>query len=202
MQAGVGRLQSPSTVHGAHWKVVVSQKGAAARVQSALVKHPQTVVSPVDTQNGSSGTLVQSELLMHCTHWPGNGLVVSQRGSRPAARHPAFVVHATHVSRVGPDVLQMGVAVLGFASQSVSLVHPTHDPTRGPLRAQTGVVPMQSASLVHARHVFTVVSQMGVVPPHAVSPPQAHGSPVVENCHSRTSCTLVLAASVPPVKPK
>src|ERR1700722_16541107 len=43
MQAGVGTLQSPSTVQGPHWNVVVSQKGADARVQSALVRHPQTV---------------------------------------------------------------------------------------------------------------------------------------------------------------
>jgi hypothetical protein len=128
---------------------------------------------------------------------------VSHRGSSPGApaAHWALVVHATHVSVVAPVKLQMGVFVLGFESQLVSLAHTTHWPAFGlPVGAHTGVGAVQSALLLQARQVCEVASQMGVDPPHAELPPHAQGSPVVENCHSRISCVLV-SPPVLPVKP-
>jgi hypothetical protein len=160
--------------------------------QLVLLRQPQMFVVPVETQVGSSVSLVQFVLLRHWTHCPAYGADVSHKGSRPAVTHWGLDVHATHVSVVVPVRLQMGVFVLGFASQSESLAQATHKPAFGlPEGAQTGVEPLQSALLVQARQVWEVVSQMGVDPPQAESPPHAQGSPEVENCHSKTSCVLV-----------
>jgi hypothetical protein len=67
--AGVGTEHCESLVHPSHWFVVTSQMGAAI-VQLVFVRHPHTLVTPVDTQFGSSVTVAQSVLVRHSTHCP------------------------------------------------------------------------------------------------------------------------------------
>jgi hypothetical protein len=66
-QAGFGTEHCALLVHPPHWLVVVSQMGATTG-QLVSLRQPQTLVVPVETQFGSSITVVQLVLLRHWTH--------------------------------------------------------------------------------------------------------------------------------------
>ena len=167
-QTGVPALHAETfvaehCVHVPAFAPAVTHAGAAAVEQAAVAPEPRSPLHPMQVPAALQVGVApeHSALEPHCTQeW----LVSLQTGVAPVQSTLSVLVHCTHVPAPAPAVTQAGAVVDEHACGVPELRSPSHA-TQTPAE-QIGVVPEHAASVRHATHVFVVVLQVGVAPPH------------------------------------